>query len=44
VWDAQFTSMFNPLTADGVVSIDLERLDAIERRSRGPAPVDAAAD
>ncbi|HEX6806955.1 MAG TPA: ion channel [Gemmatimonadaceae bacterium] len=44
VWDAQFTSMFNPMTPDGVVSIDLERLDAIERRSRGPAPVDAAAD
>ena len=44
VWDARFESMFNPLTADGVVSIDLERLDAIERGSGGPAPVDAAAD
>jgi len=44
IWNAQFTSMFNPPTPDGVVSIDMDRLDAFERVRTGPAPVDAAAD
>ncbi|HEU5480883.1 MAG TPA: ion channel [Candidatus Tumulicola sp.] len=43
-WNAQFTSMFNPPTPDGVVSIDMDRLDAIERMRTGPAPLNAAAD
>jgi inward rectifier potassium channel len=30
VWGGQFASMFNPTTSDGVISIDIERLDAIE--------------
>jgi len=44
VWEARFTSMFNPPTPDGVVSIDMDRLDAFERVGAGPARVDAAAD
>ena len=44
VWDAQFVSMFNPPTPDGVVSIDLDRLDTIDEGRRGAAPVTAAAD
>lgn len=43
-WDAQFVTMFNPPTPDGVVSIDMERLDTIDETRRGPAPVGAAAD
>lgn len=42
-WDAQFVSMFNPPTPDGVVSIDMERLDTIEEGRRGAAPANAAA-
>ena len=44
VWEARFASMFNPPTPDGVLSIDLERLDSIDTLRAGPTPVDAAAD
>lgn len=29
-WDRRFADLFNPMTADGVMSIDIDRLDATE--------------
>jgi inward rectifier potassium channel len=31
VWGAKFTSMFNPLDDDGIISIDIRKLHEIER-------------
>lgn len=43
VWGARFRDMFNPPTADGVLSIDIRRLDEVDIEvTAAPATADAA--
>ncbi len=43
VWGASFTTMFNPPTSEGILSIDLGRLDEFQRVPLPAAPAPAAA-